>query len=341
MEKLTYKGFFINELKRGKKMYKNQSNILKEKKIGQKYQLIGKVTGINQGEDFYNMTISLPEGKCVNIKLEPQQYTPPIKDKIYLFTVICAEKKEDTVFICQDYTLIENVLDYQPTYELYSYFFHCSPISFALVDEIIQTYLDKIQNKILKEITTNLYLKNKTSFLIWPAALKTHHNYYGGLGYHTTNMLKSAESFVQIHSFLNVDLLYAGIILHDMAKIEEFDFSQKKYLKKGSLLGHLVLGSNNIHEEAMNLGYQDKEEVTLLKHLLISHHGFLEYGAPKKPQTSEALLLWHLDDIDAKLTALGELLEKTPSGEFSEPLSAVGKRNFYKPLFDEKDKNKE
>ncbi|NWN46098.1 HD domain-containing protein [Candidatus Phytoplasma pruni] len=326
--------------KEGKKMYKNQSNILKEKKIGQKYQLIGKVTGINQGEDFYNTTISLPEGKCVNIKLEPQ-YAPPLKDKIYLFTVVCAEKKEDTVFICQEYTLIENVLDYQQTYELYSHFFHCSPVSFALVDEIIQTYLDKIQNKILKEITTNLYLKNKTSFLIWPAALKTHHNYYGGLGYHTTNMLKSAESFVQIHSFLNVDLLYAGIILHDMAKIEEFDFSQKKYLKEGSLLGHLVLGSNNIHEEALKLGYQDKEEVTLLKHLLISHHGLLEYGASKRPQTSEALLLWYLDDIDAKLTALGELLEKTTSGEFSEPLSAVGKRNFYKPLFNDKDNDKE
>jgi 3'-5' exoribonuclease len=318
-------------------MYKNQINILKEKKIGKKYQLIGKITGINQGEDFYNTTISLPEGKCANIKLEIQ-HAPPIRDKIYLFTVICVLKKEDTVFLCQNFDLIENVLDYQQTYKIYSYFFKCSPISFALVDQIIQMYLDKIQNKILKEITTNLYFKNKNNFLIWPGALKTHHNYYGGLGYHTTNMLKSADSFVQIHSFLNVDLLYAGIILHDMAKIQEFNFSQKKYLKEGSLLGHLVLGSNNIHEEALSLGYQNTEEATLLKHLLISHHGFLEYGSSKIPQTSEALLLWYLDDIDAKLTSLGELLETTRLGEFSEPLSSLGKRNFYKPFLNDEKK---
>lgn len=188
-----------------------------------------------------------------------------------------------------------------------------------------------IKNKILFQITSNLYKKNKNKFLITPAAFKMHHVYYGGLGYHTLSMLEMSEVFLKKYSYLNADLIYSGIILHDMAKVSEFNFEEKVYNKEGILLGHLILGVNSIHEEALCLGVQDSEEILLLKHLLISHHGLLEYGSAKKPQISEALLLWFLDDIDSKMNTLGEKLEEIKKGTFTEPLNVLSKKCFYKP----------
>ncbi|MDV3174899.1 MAG: HD domain-containing protein ['Bonamia sp.' little leaf phytoplasma] len=149
--------------------------------------------------------------------------------------------------------------------------------------------------------------------------------------YSYTNMLQITLNLVERYNFLNLDLLYAGIILHDMFKVKEFNFSQKEYTKEGILLGHLVLAVNYVHEEAVLLNIQNTEEILLLKHLLISHHGLLEYGALKIPQTGEAFLLWHLDNIDAKLTSLGETLAKIPAGSFSEPLAVFDKKSLYKP----------
>ncbi|MDV3165264.1 MAG: CMP-binding protein, partial [Candidatus Phytoplasma australasiaticum] len=106
--------------------------------------------------------------------------------------------------------------------------------------------------------------------------------------------------------------------------------AKKEYTKEGVLLGHLVLSVNYVHEEAFLLNIQDTEEILLLKQLLISHHGLLEYGALKTPQTGEAFLLWHLDNIDAKLTSLGEMFAKTSEGSFSEPLAVFDKKSLYK-----------
>ncbi|MFR0368045.1 HD domain-containing protein [Candidatus Phytoplasma palmae] len=310
--------------------YQNQTQFFKNKKIGQKYKLVGKVNNINQGTNFKNVEVLLPENFALNIKLDMNSKNPLI-EKIYIFDFVYKKKDEKNILICEQFDLIENVLNFKEIYKFYSVFFKCSPISFDIVEQYIENYLSKIKNKILNQITTNLFIKNKIKFLTIPAAFKMHHNYHGGLGHHTITMLKLSEVFLETYPFLNKDLLYSGIILHDMAKIQEFDFINKTYTKEGILLGHLISGVNNIHEEACLLGIQNTEEILLLKHLIISHHGFLEYGAAKKPQISEALLLWFLDDMDAKFNSIEDKIKKTDKGNFSEPLSVVEKKCFYKP----------
>ncbi|PQP79730.1 CMP-binding protein [Candidatus Phytoplasma phoenicium] len=321
-------------------MYKNQTQFLKEKKIGECFYLTGKLVNYNKGEHFDNVDLLLPENFCVNIKLEePWNSQCLIKEKIYVFQVILTEKKTKNILLCQDVNLIEKLANLEDIYKYYKYFFSCAPISFQKIDDLIQSYLKQIKNKIIYQITSNLYLRYQRSFLISPAAFKMHHDYYGGLGYHVSNMLKISVDFLTSYPYLNKDLLYAGIILHDMSKIEEFNFEEKTYTKEGVLLGHLILGVNRIHQEALSLGFQGTEEVLILKHLIISHHGLLEYGSAKKPQIAEALLLWHLDDIDAKLTALGDQLTQTSQGTFTIPVNALGKRCFYKPNLDKKINN--
>ncbi|WP_240682802.1 HD domain-containing protein ['Catharanthus roseus' aster yellows phytoplasma] len=314
-----------------KRMKKNQTNILPKYQKGQINFFTGKVTSINQGLHFYNITLQLQDKSDINIKLEPQT-TSPIQGQIYHFKTVCLLKNEELILMNQTYNLAYNVLDMQTLYETYLAFYECAPISFAIVKDELENYLHKIKNKVLKQITYNLYCKNKNKFLISKAALKIHHNYYGGLGYHTLTMLKMAESLLKIYPFLNSDLLFAGTILHDMEKIKELDLEQKNYTPKGLLLGHLVMVACEVEKEAQLLGFQDKEEVLLLKHMLISHHGLLEHGAAKRPQIGEALLLWYLDNIDCKLTSLQEFLQKTTTQTFTNPIPVLEKKGFYKSL---------
>ncbi|QTX02815.1 3'-5' exoribonuclease [Candidatus Phytoplasma luffae] len=306
----------------------NQTIFLKDKKIGDKIRFIGKLNSLNKGENFFNIDLLLKENFCINIKLKIENESL-IKEKIYVFDTEYITMKNKNILFCEKYNIIENVLDWEQIYYYYNIFFKCSSLSFSEIDKRIDFFLSEIKNPILKKITNNLYQKNKKKFLISPASCKMHHNYYGGLGFHTCNMLKISNDYHQIYPFLNKDLLISGIILHDMAKIQEFDFINKKYNKEGTLIGHLILGNNNIHEEAILLGYQNKEEILLLKHLIIAHHGLLQYGSAKEPQISEALLIWYLDDLDAKLDALREKIKQTPTNEFTDSLPVINNKRFY------------
>ncbi|MDC9031845.1 HD domain-containing protein [Columbia Basin potato purple top phytoplasma] len=308
----------------------NQTLFLKDKQINEKISFVGKITSINKGENFFNVDLLLKENFNINIKLD-SSFEIPKKEKIYLFETEYKTKKEKKFLTCIKFNIIEEILDLKQIYYYYNHFFKCSPISFEMLNEQITIFLSNVKNPVLKKITHSLYSKNKIFFLISPAACKMHHDFYGGLGYHTLNMLKISKHYTEIYPFLNKDLLTCGIILHDMAKILEFNFLSKSYTKEGILLGHLILGVNNIHAEALLLGLQNTEEVLLLKHLLISHHGLLKYGSSKEPKTGEALLLWYLDDIDSKFHTLNEKIEQTKKGEFTENLSVIDGKSFYNP----------
>ncbi|CAP18426.1 conserved hypothetical protein, similar to 3'-5' FT exoribonuclease YhaM [Candidatus Phytoplasma mali] len=301
-----------------------------EKEINKEYILLGQAISINQGENFYNLTLKLTDNKDINIKLNKND-KKPIINKIYQFKVICILKKEKKFLINKEFDLVENILPVNELYQLFSHFFLCTKINFAVTQKIIENYLYKIKNTVIFQITKNLYEKNKKSFLIHPAALKMHHTYYGGLSNHTVNILKMSDFFIESFPYLNLDLIYAGIILHDMAKIRELNDLNRTYTKEGVLLGHLVMMSNDISEEAFLLNYQNKEEVLVLKHIIISHHGLLNFGALQKPKIGEALLIWHLDSIDSQFSVLGENLKKIEKGNFTEPISVLNKNSFYKP----------
>ena len=163
-----------------------------------------------------------------------------------------------------------------------------------------------------------------------PAATKFHHAYLGGLAYHTYQMLRLAKGYIEVYPYLNKDLLNASIIIHDIAKIKEITGVDGEYTTEGLLLGHLVLGVLDIHEAALKLNLMNQEEVLLLKHMMIAHHGQLNFGSPKKPQTAEALVLWLIDMSDAKLTVLGEVLDQTQEQTFTTNIPVLDKQRFYK-----------
>lgn len=296
----------------------------------EKYDILGKIENINQGQHFLNMTILTLEKKLINIKFDTFTHNLEL-GKMYIFECLGYEKEDEVLLkfvkTRDPFTELNDEQMEEALNVLYKY----APVSMRTIKTQIEKYLNKIDSKILKDITADIYEENKEKFYVHPAATKFHHAYIGGLSYHTLTMLKIAESFLNIYPYLNKDLLFAGTILHDMSKINEISGVDGDYTTEGLLLGHLVMQTVDIDRVARKFGYEDTEEVLLLKHMVISHHGLLNFGSPKKPQIGEALLLWFIDTMDSKFTVLGEVLEQTPEGEFTTSISVLDKMRFYKP----------
>ena len=138
------------------------------------------------------------------------------------------------------------------------------------------------------------------------------------------------DQFVNIYPFLNKDLLNGGIILHDISKIKEMTGVDGEYTKEGLLIGHIVMQTIEIFEVAKELGYQDEEEVLLLEHMIVSHHGQLNFGSPKRPQIAEALALWFFDTIDSKFSVLESEMKLTKVNDFTVNIPVIDKTRFYK-----------
>lgn len=148
---------------------------------------------------------------------------------------------------------------------------------------------------------------------------------------HVVSMLKLSEAICNLYPTLNRDLLYAGVILHDIGKVIELSGPVgTMYTVEGNLLGHISIMVNEIGQAATELKIEG-EEVMLLKHLVLSHHGKEEWGSPKKPMIQEAEILHYIDNIDAKMNMLTRALDKTKPGEFTERLFPLDNRSFYKP----------
>ncbi|MCM3723057.1 3'-5' exoribonuclease YhaM [Solibacillus isronensis] len=200
-----------------------------------------------------------------------------------------------------------------------------------LFEELTQ-YFFQIQNPNISRITRNLTKKYQDQILIYPAATKNHHDYASGLLDHVVSMLKLSEAICNLYPTLNRDLLYAGVILHDIGKVIELSGPVgTMYTVEGNLLGHISIMVNEIGQAANELKIEG-EEVMLLQHLVLSHHGKEEWGSPKKPMIQEAEILHYIDNIDAKMNMLTRALDKTKPGEFTERLFPLDNRSFYKPM---------
>ena len=302
-----------------------------ELNVNQIYTIVAKVESINSGAHFCNTTVMTTEGEHINLKLEFEQLNELSMGKVYQFEALAIVKIEDELVLkCTKITPAETVLNDEALEEIIEKFYVYAPIPMMQIKKGIESYLNKIENDILKKITKTIYKANEKKFYLHPAATKFHHSYVGGLSHHTYTMLKLIDPFIHVYPYLNRDLLYAGTILHDMSKIAEISGVDGEYTKEGLLIGHLVMQTVDIDRVARELGYQDSEEVLMLKHMILSHHGQFNFGSPKKPQTGEALLLWFIDTIDSKFTVLGESLEDTTEGMFTQMISVMDKMKFYK-----------
>ncbi|MCR3906046.1 MAG: metal-dependent phosphohydrolase [Tenericutes bacterium] len=302
-----------------------------ELNVNEKYTVVAKVESINHGVHFCNTTVLTQEGEHINLKLEFEQLDQLAMGKVYQFEAQAIVKIEDELVLkCTSIKPVEDALSNEELAQVLEHFYVYAPVPMMTIKKGIESYLNKINNKILKEVTKKIYKQNEKSFYMHPAATKFHHAYVGGLSHHTYTMLNMIDPFIKIYPYLNADLLYAGTILHDMSKIDEISGVDGEYTKEGLLVGHLVMQTVDIDHAAHELGYENSEEVLMLKHMIISHHGLFNFGSPKKPQTGEALLLWYMDTIDSKLTVLGETLKDTADGSFTSMISVLDKMRFYK-----------
>ena len=158
-----------------------------------------------------------------------------------------------------------------------------------------------------------------------------HHAFMSGLAQHVYEMLKMGSAYCDLYPLVNRDLLYAGVILHDLGKLFEMSYEQcikTEYTLEGLMIGHINMMVSMIDEASKELGY-DGEEVLFLKHMVIAHHGKLEWGSPKEPMIIEAELLHYLDVVSAKMTAIEVALRHCEVGQMSDRIPMLDNRRFY------------
>jgi 3'-5' exoribonuclease len=199
--------------------------------------------------------------------------------------------------------------------------------------EELRSYILKIKNEKLGKMVQLIIAESREKLLIHPAAVQNHHSLRSGLLYHTLTMLKAGEKLAEIYTFLDKDLLFAGIILHDIAKLEEIAANRlglaTEYTTEGQLLGHIVQGIKRIEKASQSVGL-DVETSILLEHMLLSHHYEPEFGSPKRPMFPEAEVLHYLDILDARMYDMQKALGEVEPGEFTDRLWALNNRRLYK-----------
>ncbi|MCI2863502.1 3'-5' exoribonuclease YhaM [Staphylococcus hominis] len=206
-----------------------------------------------------------------------------------------------------------------------------APLSPNEIQDELSHFILEIENAHLQRITRYLLKKYQDKFFTYPAASSHHHNFAGGLSYHVLTMLKIAKSLCDIYPLLNRSLLYSAIILHDIGKVRELSGPvATTYTVEGNLLGHISIASDEVAEAAKELGI-DSEEVMLLRHMILAHHGKMEFGSPKLPHLKEAEILFFIDNIDAKMNMFDKAFKKTEKGQFTERIFGMDNRQFYNP----------
>ena len=252
--------------------------------------------------------------------------------EIYHFEVEEIVFKERDQYLIKKYThILDAEINLDEVEALMKVFYSYAPVSISQVKENIEAALNNIKNPVIKAITDDIYQRYQKNFYRYPAATKFHHAYIGGLSYHTSTMIDLAEGILRTYSFLNKDLLIAGIILHDICKtIELSDYKEPEYTTEGRLIGHITMGVKEITKTALKFDHYDTEERMLLEHMILSHHYYGNFGSPKKPNIPEALALHYIDNIDSKFTVLGEALDNIAPGEFTSPLPVLDREKFYK-----------
>ena len=201
----------------------------------------------------------------------------------------------------------------------------------------IEATIDAFASEDLKKIVREMLRLAGDNLTWFPAAQRLHHAERTGLLHHTCSMLNTAEHIIAAYPFLKGDLLRAGVILHDLSKIDEMKSDTlgnvTDYTREGLLIGHLVRGVAKLAQAAQNVGVIG-EIVVLLEHMIISHHGIPEYGSPKPPMFPEAEVLNWIDTLDARMNEMEGIMARVPAGAFSEKIWSLDRR-MYHPHYEE------
>jgi 3'-5' exoribonuclease len=174
-----------------------------------------------------------------------------------------------------------------------------------------------------------------------PAAKSVHHAYKGGLLEHVISITGILDHLAGHYGkYLDRDLLFLGGFFHDIGKLWELSYDRvTDYTTEGKLIGHLVMGVELVDRKIRELeaqpgripGVFPEEKKLLVKHLILAHHGVLEYGSPKRPKCLEALIVHYIDDLDSKVNAIRTFIEADQSPGRWTGLNKMYERFFWKP----------
>ncbi len=165
-----------------------------------------------------------------------------------------------------------------------------------------------------------------------PAAKTIHHAYLGGLLVHSLQLTKLVDAVLPYYPRLNRNILMFGAAFHDFGKVFELSYDGTfGYTDEGRLVGHITIGTVLIDREIRKIPDFPEELEWQLKHMVLSHHGRLEYGSPVRPQTLEAQLMHHLDDMDSKLNSIQELMDADRGTARWTPMHKAYESAYFKP----------
>ncbi|MFP4286318.1 MAG: HD domain-containing protein [Candidatus Izemoplasmataceae bacterium] len=292
-----------------------------------------KVDTINETSyDTNTLSVLDESGNRLTLRIDENE---PLKiGEVYYFeTEPIVFKERDQLLVKKYKALTDMQLPLNELSVIMRNFYQYAPVDMENVKKGIEAFIAPIKNETIHKITQDIYLRYQDNFYLYPAATKFHHAYIGGLAHHTHVMMQLAAKMVDVYTFLNYDLLMAGLLLHDIMKtLELSDYKAPEYTKEGRLIGHITMGVKEITKTATRLDLYDTEERLLLEHMILSHHYYGNFGSPKKPNIPEALALHFIDNIDSKMAVLGEALELIQEGEFTQPLPVLDRERFYKAI---------
>lgn len=193
----------------------------------------------------------------------------------------------------------------------------CTTKSIEEMYQGILEYIKKVQNKYIKQLMEAFFVEDKEFidlFRAHTAAKSIHHSYMGGLLEHTLSVVEISEFLAPRYDNVNNDLLIVGAIFHDIGKVKELSgLPINEYTEEGQLLGHIIIGLEMVSEKINKIPNFPPLIANFIKHCILSHHGELEYGSPKLPQTIEAMIIHCADNTDAKIKCFDEVINNDQS----------------------------
>lgn len=301
-----------------------------EIKLKEKYDFYG-IPGDENSSSYETVSLPVKLNDNSTIICRIKKGESLVNGEIYHFTGTGDIFKNRLFIFINSYTKIDDMdlpmNDKKAIFDSFSNEVIIDTVSY--LNEIKET-VDHLENPIIKAITQDIFSRFESLFEVYPAATRFHHAYRFGLLYHTGNMLRMGKAIVHIYGHMNEDLVYAGIILHDILKTKEINQTSGDYTIPGKLLGHITMGTGEIMKTASRLGFEGSDEAILLEHIILSHHEEPIYGSPKHPQIIEALVVHLTDMCDAKIEPTIEALRKVDMLEFTDPIFVNDKERYLK-----------
>ncbi|WP_125711579.1 3'-5' exoribonuclease YhaM family protein [Companilactobacillus kedongensis] len=246
-------------------------------------------------------------------------------------TVVQLDGKRD-IYQGKPQVIINHLGTLDPDTVDMSQFIQTAPIKRQDMENEFEDIFLEITNGAWNRIVRYLFKKYHNQFFTSAAAKVNHHDFQGGLAYHTLSMVHLAEKISDQYPQIDKALLIAGACLHDLGKTIELSGTlDVEYTFEGNMLGHITIIDEEIVKAAQEMKIDlDSEDMVMLRHMVLSHHGLLEYGSPERPKLLEAEVLHDIDVLDASINMISKALDKTEEGKFSERIFGMDNRSFYK-----------